>query len=200
LLSSLTIGRLCYISCTMENSFYALYQKLRKEELIQIVVSVSDYQPDAIEAAKKVIAERKWTSDLQAALNRENLRIEEEKELYENELLEKAEYYQNAVRFKKENNRLEVRIGDIPKFEGALYEADIKFFREDKNPGLYLEHYPTQTYFFKNEDAADVDKIAMALGMVSNPHMDIKPFWKPEMKLYLIAAGLILLGLLLFFA
>ncbi len=173
------------------------FQNYDKDKLIKIVLSSDDYQPEAVIAVKQIIKEKGWNNDLE--MNIENARILKEKnqELYEQEIKEKAEYYKNALEFKNQKNSFQIRLADIPKFEGALIEKNISFFREDKNIGVQLENYPTQSYFFKNEDLEEVDKLTKDLSLITVPYLDHKPFLRFEIKVLLIFLAIIIILILI---
>ena len=182
----------------MKTQFYERYKDYSKDELIKIVLTPNDFQPDAVITARQIIAEKNWTSELKKHLEEQNKKNIEEAELFEQEIKEKAEYYKNVLEFKNDNNSFQVRIADIPKFEAKLGAKGIEFFREDKNIGVQLDSYPTQTYFFKNEDVEQVDEITKKIGLVTAPYSDIKPFFKFEIKVLLIAVALTILLIILF--
>ncbi|MBU2555302.1 MAG: hypothetical protein KKF98_12670 [Bacteroidetes bacterium] len=182
----------------MKTQFYERYKNYSKDELIKIILTPKDFQPEAVITARQIIAEKNWTSELNnriEELNRKNL---EDAELFEQEIKEKAEYYKNVLEFKHDNNSFQVRIADIPKFEAKLGAEGIQFFREDKNIGVQLDSYPTQTYFFKSEDVEEVDEITKKLGLITAPYADIKPFFKFEIKVLLIAVVVTVLLIILF--
>lgn len=178
--------------------FYDTYKNYTQDELFKIVLSPDDFQPEAIIAARQIIAEKNWTNNLKKRLEEVNKEEIIEQEIYEQEIKEKAEYYKNVVEFKNDGNSFAVRIADIPKFESALNDNGIEFFREDKNIGVQLDSYPTQTYFFRNEDIEQVDEITKNLSLVTAPYTDIRPFWGFEIKVVLIVIALTLLVLLFF--
>lgn len=178
--------------------YYDTYKNYNQDELFNIVLTPDDFQPDAVKAARQIIAEKKWSNDLKKRLEAVNKEEIIEQNNYEQEIKEKAEYYKNVVEFKNEGNSFEVKIADIPKFESALAENGIEFFREDKNIGVQLDSYPTQTYFFRNEDVEKVDEITKNLSLVTAPYTDIRPFFGFEIKVVLVVIALTLL-LLLFF-
>src|SRR5436190_12538188 len=129
----------------MTTSLYELYNSYEKQELFKILLSPEDYQAQAIEISKRILKEKDWTTEFKKVRtkNKEQLRKEIE---------EKAGYYRKAVDFQEQKNSFQVRIADVPKLEGALIENNIDFFREDKNVGVQLDSYPTQTYYFKDAD------------------------------------------------
>lgn len=177
----------------MTSQFYNRFKNYSKEELFRIVLTPEEFQPDAIITAKQIINEYGWTNDLDILLKEKQTKDLEEENLLNQDIKEKAEYYKNVVAFKNDNYSFQVRIADIPKFEAALYEKGIEFFREDKYIGVQLDIYPTQTYFFKKKDAAKVDEITKNIGLITAPYTDIKPFFKFEVKVVLIAITLIIL-------
>jgi len=175
----------------MATQFYDTYQSYSKDELFKIVLTPDDYQPAAVIAAIQVITEKNWKEEL-------DKRLEEKREQDEEDIKEKAEYYKKAVEFQEQHNSIQITTSNIPKFEFALAEKGIEFFREDKNVGIQLDYYPTQTYYFKDQDVEAVDKITKDLGLVAAPYTDIKPFFGFEMKVIVIALVVILLLYLLF--
>ncbi|MES2838263.1 MAG: hypothetical protein V4667_12110 [Bacteroidota bacterium] len=177
----------------MTTQFNDRFKNYNQEELFKIVLTPADFQADAVSAARQLIAEKNWTDDLNKRIEAENKKYIEEQELLQQEIREKAEYYKDVVEFKNDNYSFQVRIADIPKFESALCDKEIDFFREDKNIGVQLDNYPTQTYFFRNEDVEKVDEITKNLGLVTAPYSDIQPFFKFEIKVLLIVVALIIL-------
>lgn len=182
----------------MSINFYNTYIHLEKTELFKVVLFPDDYQHEAVIVAKQVIAEKGWTEDFNTSAEELNANKKTEEEAFEQDVIEKAEYYKNVVEFKNQGNSFQVRIPDMPKFEAALSERGIDFFREDKNIGVQLDSYPTQTYFFKNEDCEIVDKITKELGLITAPYADIKPFFIFEIKVVLVIIALIALALIIF--
>ncbi len=173
---------------------YSKYLQLDKEKLFKIFLSTQDYTPEAIETAKKVAEEKGWKTDLTKLLE-EKQKDNEQKEIeYENEIVEKAEYYKKLVSVKEQKYSFEIRIADVAKFEGALNEAEIEFFREDKNIGAQIDIYPAQTYYFVAEDAEKVDAIVKELSLITAPYFDYKPFIKMEIIVVIIAALIILIA------
>lgn len=181
----------------MTKYFYNRFKNYNQEELFKIVFAPDDYQPEAVNAARQLITEKNLTNDFNKRLEEQNKKNIEEEELLQQEISEKAEYYKSVVEFKNDNNSFQVRIADIPKFEGALGAEGIDFFREDKNIGVQLDSYPTQTYFIRNEDAEKVDEIVKGLGLVTLPYSDIKPFFNFQIKVLLIVVALTILLVLL---
>jgi len=182
----------------MKTQFYDRYIDYSKDELFKIILAPDDFQQDAVSTAQQIIAEKNWTSELNKRLEEQNKKNIEDTAHLEQEIEEKAEYYRNVVEFKKDNNSFQVRIADIPKFEAKLEAKKIKFFREDKNIGVQLDSYPTQSYFFKNEDVKKVDEITKNLRLVTSPYSDNKPFFKFEIKVLLIVVALTILAFILF--
>jgi hypothetical protein len=166
----------------METPFDEVYQTYSKDELFAIVQNQNDYQAEAVYAAQQMIKKKNWTTDFNNYKEEINKKLEAEQALYEQDIIEKAEYYKNVVEYKNQHNAFEIKIADIPTFESALNNNQIKFFREDKNIGAQLDTYPTQTYYFKNEDTQQVDEIVQRLSIVTAPYTDIKPFFGFEMK------------------
>lgn len=178
--------------------FYDTFKNYNQDELFNIVLAPEDFQSEAVIVARQIVSEKNWTNDLKKRLEEAKKTDIIEQEIYEQEIKEKAEYYKNVLEFKNDRNSFEVRIADIPKFEAALNDNGIAFFREDKNIGAQLDSYPTQTYFFRNENTEQVDEITKNFSLVTEPYADIKPFFGFEIKVVLVVIALTLL-LLLFF-
>src|SRR4051812_41016611 len=116
----------------MTPSLYELYKSFRKHELFKILLSPKDYQPEAVETAKRIIKEKNWTVEYEKALADNNMVIEKHEQQLQKEIEEKAAYYTKAVKFQEQHNSFQVRIADTAKFEGALINEGIDFFKEDK--------------------------------------------------------------------
>lgn len=171
----------------MTTQFYSRFKDYSQEQLFNMVLNADDYQAEALTVARQIIKEKGWTNDLDKQIEEINKKKLEEEDIEQQEIIEKAEYYKNIVKFKNDNNSFQIRIADIPRFEGVLVKEGIEFFREDKNIGVQLDSYPTQTYFFLNKDVERVDEISKKLRLVTAPYNDIKPFIKFEIKVLFIA-------------
>ena len=182
----------------MTTEFHKRFLSYSEEELFNIVLNPSDFQLDAVLEAKQIIFDKNWTRDFNERLAALNKKIAKEQEQIEQEIEEKAEYYKNVLVIKNDGNSFQIRIADIPKFEAELNDKGIEFFREDKNIGVQLDNYPSQTYFFKNEDIAVVDEISKNIGLITAPYTDIKPFFRFEIKVILIVVVVIIVLILLF--
>jgi hypothetical protein len=180
----------------MPSPFHDRFREYPKEKLFSVILNAGDYQPEAIEAARDIVREKKWSADLENELGVQKKEDELKQEEYDKDISEKAEYYRQEVEFRKQNNSFQIRIADIPKLEGALADKGIRYFREDKNVGPQIDTYPTQTYFFKDEDVAAVDEISRSMGLITSPYTDYKPFFGLEMKIVLVVIVITLLGLL----
>ncbi len=177
----------------MSDFLYDQYQSLNKDDLFDILLHPENYQAEAIPVAKKVISEKRWTNDLNKKLDEIKKKHEKDQEKFQLEVEEKANYYKNVVAFKNQGNSFQVRIPDIPKLEGALEEKEIAFFREDKNIGVQLDTYPTQSYYFKDEDVEAVDKLTQELGLITAPYADAKPFFFFELKALVVIIAICIL-------
>lgn len=182
----------------MASNFYERYQNYDADKLINIVLNPDDFQAEAVETAKKIIYEKNWVDQL-------NQRQEENKKfeiiansIEEEDIENKARYYADLVDFQHNGFFIQVRISDIPKLEGMLDEHGIKFLREDKNIGVQLDKYPTQTYYFRHEDMVVVDDITKKLELIAAPYADIKPFFSFELKATFISLIIILILYFLF--
>lgn len=182
----------------MSKQFYNQYKDYSQSKLFEIVLNAGDYQSEAVQVAQQLIHEKDWTNELNQRIEAIKERNLEEEVSVRQDIIEKAAYYRNLVEFKKDNNSFQVRISDIPKFEAALNEKGIEFFREDKHIGVQLDAYPTQTYFFRNEDFELVDQISKEINLVAAPYADIKPFFKFELIVILIVIALCLLFIFFF--
>jgi hypothetical protein len=182
------------------NGLYEKYQGFAKQELFDVLLESQDYTPEAVDAAMQILKEKGWSAELEKIRLERQEKAEAELLLEQEEIVEKAEYYKNVVEFRN-GYSFQVRIADIPRFEGILEEKNIAFFREDKNIGVQLDSYPTQSYYFRYEDAEKVDEIAKELQLITAPYTDIKPFWGFEMKAVVItiiaSIGLVVLYKLL---
>jgi hypothetical protein len=180
----------------MTDSFYKIYSTYPKNKLMEVLENEKDFQPEAVAAARKVAREKDWLSEMEKKIS--DKREEDEKE-YRAEVEQKAEHYKKAVEFQRQKNSFYVRIPDVPKLEAALAEHGIDFFKEDKNVGVQLDAYPTETYYFNTEDLEIVDQITKDIGLRSAAYVDPQPFFKFELKVTLIVIlGALLLALYLY--
>lgn len=180
------------------SDFYKTYEELSKEKLFRILLSPDHYQPDALAAARQVLSDKNWTEDFKQKVEKRKQEEELKNHESEEEVIEKAAYYKNVVEYKSHRNSFQIRIPDMPRFEIALTERNIEYFREDKHIGVQLDHYPTQTYYFKNKDAEQVDKLVKELELITAPYADYKPFFKFELKVIALAIAIIFIVLLIF--
>lgn len=176
------------------NNLHQTYLTFTKEKLFKIFLSPQDYTEEALETAKKVAEEKGWKEDLTNLLAEKQKEIDQKEIENENEIVEKAEYYKRLVKVKEQKYSFEVRIADVPKFEGALNDAEIEFFREDKNIGAQIDVYPAQTYYFVAEDAEKVDAIVKELALITAPYFDYKPFFKMEVIVLVVIVLLVLIA------
>lgn len=174
----------------MNNDFYERYKVYSRQQIFDILKKKEDYQSEAVSAAELILRENHWESELAVIIEKEN-------QIYQEEIAEKAEYYKKAVEFQKDKNSFNVRTCDVPRFEARLIKHNIDFFREDKNVGVQLDSYPTETYYFKEKDVAEVDKICIDLKLITQPYTDAKPFFKFELKVLLIVAVVIVIIILI---
>src|SRR4051812_5656002 len=115
-----------------------LYEKFKhynREKLFEMGFDAENYKPEIIEIVKQIIAERGWKEIFERKLEEIKKKKTEEEGRYETEIEEKANYYKSIVEFRNDGNYFQVRITDIQKFEAALHEHEIEFFREDKHIG-----------------------------------------------------------------
>ena len=163
----------------MENEFYIKYKTFSKNKIFDILINKDDYQNDAVNAAKKIIRENNWDSELKEI-------IEIQKQNYNNEIAEKAEYYKNIIEFQKDNFYFNIKIADVPKFEAELIKENIDFYREDKNIGPQLDYFPTEKYYFKKKDIEKADNICKRINLITQPYSEHKQFFRFEVKVILI--------------
>jgi hypothetical protein len=178
------------------NEFYERFKSFGKEELMTIILNPADYQHDAVTAARQVIIDNRWTDELNQRLEELEKKQEEEQTAFEQEVIEKADYYRKVVEIKNERNSFFIRISHIPEFEAILAQRNIEFFREDKHIGPVIDTYPTQQYFFKHENVAEVDQIVRELGLITAPYYDIKPGFRVEIIIVVIAIAITILAVI----
>jgi hypothetical protein len=176
----------------MATDFYHLYKNYNQQKIFKILLNPGEYQPLAIEAAKQIVKDKNWDKEYAKIYEERQKEIEKQEEELNLEIEEKANYYKEIVNLKNQKNSLQVRIGDVVKFEGALKEHQIEFYREDKNIGAQLDQYPTQTYYFNAEDLEKVDKITIEIGLVAAAYVDHKPFMKFEIIVIIIVILIVL--------
>lgn len=170
----------------MRSEFYDRFHTFRKDQLFEVALSSNKYKPEAIETAKEIIGKKGWLEEFNTLLNEQRQQEIEAQQQAEEEIIENAEYYKRVVDFKQQNNTIQVRTPDIPKIEGALRNAGIDFYCEDKNVGAHIDEFPSQTYFFKNEDFARIDQIIKEIELVTTPYNDVSSFVKFELKTFVI--------------
>ncbi len=181
----------------MSSPFYELYKNYTKDALFDIVMHEENYREEAITVAHQIISENNWSEDFEAELKkREQFQIEEENK-EDLELEANILYYQKAKEFKDDACSFQVRFLDIPKLESKLIKANISFFIEDKHVGNQLDVFPTQTYFVKQKDAEEVDRIIKEIGVVAAPYLDTRPFLTPTLKVIIIVIIILTILLLL---
>ncbi|HET6226614.1 MAG TPA: hypothetical protein VFF27_10065 [Bacteroidia bacterium] len=178
---------------TEDDYYYDKFKDYNQENLFEIIFNKTDYKSEIIHIVKQIITERGLTESLEKAIQVRNAKAEEEEQHYQAEIRENYEYYKSAFEIKKDRNSIQIRISDIPLFEGALHEHKIDFHREDKHVGAQVDSYPTQTYFFLNKDIDQVDRITKELKINTAPYADIRPFFKKE----LIITGIVLIVVML---
>ena len=158
--------------------FQTHFTSFENEKLFNIILDPKDYQPQAIEAARALVKERGLENELNALLRKQT----EEQEIQEqqdfDEVVEKAKYYKDLVEWRETGVSFNINTFDIPRFESELTNQEISFHREDKHIGVQLDTYPTQVYYFKQEDSEIVDEIVKRLELITAPYTDIKPFFK----------------------
>jgi predicted nuclease with TOPRIM domain len=177
----------------MTGSLYEKFKYYNQEKLFVIGFNPENYKPEIVQIAKQIIAERGWKDIFERELEEIKKQRKEAEDHYEEDIKEKAEYYKNVVEFKNEGNSFQVRITDIPNFEAALNACEIEFHREDKHIGVQLDSYPTQTYFFRDQDIRKVDDITKELQINTAPYADIRPFVRFEIKVIVIVIIIIIL-------
>lgn len=179
-------------------NFQTHFSSFSNEKLFSIILDPKDYQPQAIEAARALVKERGIENELNALLHKQAAAqdIQEQQEF--EEVVEKAQYYKDLVEWRETGVSFSIRIFDIPRFEGQLAEEQIVFHREDKHVGAQLDTYPTQTYYFRKEDAEKVDDLVKKLELVTVPYTDIKPFFKFEMIVSMVLFFIIIICIIVF--
>ena len=102
----------------------------------------------------------------------------------------------NLIQSLKNDNSYIIELEDAARFESMLAAKNIKFFREANLIATEHNHYPNQTYFFRDEDVKEVDHIIKELFFATIPHEEYNSYFKFEYVLILVA----ILGLILYFA
>ena len=170
----------------MTPSLYERYNSYEKQELFKILLRPEDYQKEAVETAKRIVKEKDWTGEYEKILAENNAIIEKQEQELQKEVEEKAAFYKKAVEFHEQRNSFQVRTSDMAKFEGALIQNNIDFYREDKHVGVQLDSYPTQTYYFKDKDIKEVDRVTKEIGLRAATYLDPQPFFRFELKVLII--------------
>ncbi len=169
---------------------YDRYNEYSDEKMIEIILEKDNYQKEAVDTALKIISER----GIEDKLNQELEIIKNENDKIEQEQFEQIEKLKN-INLK---NVINVKLGDAANFEGELSRHGINYHRLDKNLGGGVELYPSINYYFSNKDFMRADKICIELGL-TDAYQDIKPFFKFEMKVFLIILIIVILGLIIIF-
>ncbi len=165
------------------DEFLETYRTFEKEQLFQIVLFPDEYKEEAILAAKQVITEKGWKRELDKALEQQNIKEQEEQEQYEQDVIDKAEYYKNYVELKNEGISFQINKESTVLFEDKLIENNIEFFRADKQIISELNYdEDCQTYYLKKTDYEKAIEIKKELGL-SMP----KPKTKLEKNTYILA-------------
>ncbi|MGL1889964.1 MAG: hypothetical protein OCD76_25860 [Reichenbachiella sp.] len=180
-----------------EIEFYDRFSSYEKEKLFDIIVNKDNFQQKAVFAAKRIIINKNLSNELADFVSSHEVKKSDEESLELDTIEQNAEYYSKAVRFKKENNYINIRTPEIIRFEAALQEASIDFFTEDKNVDAFISHFPTHTYYFLTENLESVDEI-MKQYQMTDPHLDPKPFMKFELKtIAIVLTALVSLALII---
>ena len=150
----------------MENQFYELYNTFDKQELFDVIIHAADYQPEAVECAMQVMREKRWSNDYSELLQAQSEQLKEKEQEEQQDILLKAEFYRKEVEIKMQNNGYSIRgteDGMLARFIEALADKDIEYFQESEYS--VLKFNPSNEYYFKNEDVAEVDALCKELGI-----------------------------------
>ena len=177
----------------MSSEFYNLYNSYGQQELFEVLLNPTDYQPEAMECAMQVLIEKKRVEDYQKISDSKKAEQEKESEQQEQDTIEKAEYYRKAVQIKMQRYSYSVLLSDTSKFEAKLAELNIEYFIEGQTDVLQLSATSSQTYYFKKEDTDTVDRVYKELGISSNSFNVQKAEFNMQIKLI----GVIVFGILL---
>ncbi|WP_026970236.1 hypothetical protein [Algoriphagus terrigena] len=131
-----------------ENEFYERYSSFEKEKLFEIILNKDGYQENAVFAAKRVVFNKNFSNELAELIASHQASTIDRQSMELEIFTQKAEYYAKAVKFKKENNVINIRTSEIIRFEAALQNESIDYFSEDKNVDAFMAHFPTHSYFF----------------------------------------------------
>jgi hypothetical protein len=159
-------------------NFQTRFSTFTNEKLFSIILDPKNYQPLAIEAARAILIERGLENELNALLEQQAAEQEVQEQQEFDEVVEKAKFYKDLVEWRESGVSFNIRVSDMPRLESALVSHDIAFHREDKHIGAQLDAYPTQVYYFRQEDSEAVDQLVKELELITMPYTDIKPFFK----------------------
>jgi hypothetical protein len=180
----------------MSSEFYDLYKSYDQQELFEILLNPDGYQPEAIECAKQILREKRWSADYQKALEIKKAEQDKADKVEQEDILEKADYYKRAVEIKMQHNAYSVLLGDTSKFEAKLSELNIEYFTDSQSDILQPLTTDYQTYYFKNEDIATVDSIYKELNISSAVFNVEKKAFDFEVRLlfFIVIAVLLIYG------
>ncbi len=179
-----------------EEEYYQRFKDYDRNKLFEIISNRDNYQEKALKATLRVIKSKGLEDDLTKLLESIKFKDEQTEEKELDEIIANSEYYSKAVRFKNENNFINIRTSEIIKLESALDKNGIEYFSEDKNIDAFMALYPTHRYYFLTNDLEKVDQIMRELEM-TDPQQDFKPFFKFELKTTLIVIIIFLLFVIL---
>jgi len=171
-----------------ENEFYERFSAYEKEKLFDIIINKDRFQKNAVLAAKRIIVNKNLSNELVDLIESLEVKKNDEESMAKEIIAQKADYYANALKLKKENNHINIRTSEIIRFEAALQKESINYFSEDRNVDAFMAHFPTHAYYFHTEDLESVDLIVKQLQM-TDPHLDQRPFFKFELKMIAIAVA-----------
>ena len=117
-----------------------------------------------------MIIEKGWKSELDKAVEERNKKKQEEQEQFEQDVIDKAEYYKNYVEFKTEGIAFFVNKDFTVQFEDLMIENDIEFYIYDYQSESKFEDYAdynnyqnNQKYYIRRTDYEKVNELAKGL-------------------------------------
>jgi len=180
----------------MSSEFYDLYNSFEQPELFDVLLNPDNYQPEAVECAKQVLREKRWTDAYSKVYAEKKVEQRQQDEEEQTNNVKLAEYYRKAVDIKMQHHRYSVLHGDGDRFEERLAALNIEYFKEDPTLSRLNFNPEYQAYYFKTNDIDAVDEIGKELGIFSAAYDNTQAQQWPYVKL----VAIITIGFIIFYS